>query len=104
MAGPKAYLRLFLAIACIVVSLAAMVNVFADNDDVLAKAKGIACPSGPCDLARVDRTPFAQTFDFRTTPSHAMHRFAPRPDSTPPQPVSTTPGPPPSPWLLCSLE
>jgi len=67
MAGPKAYLRLFLAIACIVVSLAAMVNVFADNDEVLAKAKGIACADGPCQLARVDRTPFAQTFDFRTT-------------------------------------
>ncbi len=76
MAGPKAYLRLFLAIACTVVSLAAMVNVFADNDDGLAKAKGIACPSGPCDLARVDRTPFAQTFDFRTTPGMVTIRCA----------------------------
>ena len=39
----KSYLRLFLAIACIVVSLAAMINVFADNDEVLAQAKAIAC-------------------------------------------------------------
>jgi len=76
MAGSKAYLRLLLAIACIVVSLASMVNVFADNADVLAKAKGIGCASGACDLARVDRTPFAQTFDFRTTPGMVTVRCA----------------------------
>jgi hypothetical protein len=76
MAGPKAYLRLFVAIACIAVSLAAMLNVFADNADVLAKAKGIACADGPCDLARLDRTPFAQTFDFRTTPGVITVRCA----------------------------
>jgi hypothetical protein len=76
MAGPKAYLRLFLAIACIVVSLAAMINVFADNAEVQAKAKGIACPTGPCDIARVDRNPFAQTFDFRTTPGMVTVRCA----------------------------
>jgi hypothetical protein len=76
MAQPKAYLRLFLAIACIVVSLAAMLNVFADNAEVLAKAKAIGCGNGPCDLARVDRTPFAQTFDFRTTPGVVTVRCA----------------------------
>jgi len=75
-AGPKAYLRLLLAIACIVVSLAAMINVFADNADVLAKAKEIACTKGACDVARVDRTPFAQTFDFRTTPGTVTVRCA----------------------------
>lgn len=69
MSSTKSYLRLFLAIACIVVSLAAMINVFGDNDEVLAKAKEIACaPKAACDLARMDRSPFAQTFDFRTTP------------------------------------
>lgn len=76
MAGPAAYLRLFVAIACIVVSLAAMVNVFADNADVLAKAKTIACAGGACDLARVDRTPFAQTYDFRTAPGMVTIRCA----------------------------
>jgi len=76
MAGPKAYLRLFVAIACVVVSVAAMINVFADNDDVLAKAKEIACAGTRCDLARVDRTPFAQTFDFRTTPGMVTIRCA----------------------------
>jgi hypothetical protein len=77
MSPVKSYARLFLAIACIVVSLAAMINVFGDNDEVLAKAKDTACPphvSGSngmrvaCDLARMDRSPFAQTFDFRSTP------------------------------------
>ena len=52
MAGPKAYLRLLLAIACIVVSLAAMINVFADNADVVNSAKGIACKTGACDILR----------------------------------------------------
>jgi len=69
MSQGKSYLRLFLAIACIVVSLAAMINVFSDNDEVLAQAKAIACaPKVACDLARMDRSPFAQTFDFRSTP------------------------------------
>jgi hypothetical protein len=75
-AGYKAYLRLFLAIACVVVSIAAMINVFADNGDVFAKAKDIACSKGACDLARVDRTPFAQTYEFRTTPGMVTIRCA----------------------------
>ena len=65
MSQGKSYLRLFLFIACIVVSLAAMINVFADNDEVLAQAKAIACaPKVACDHARTERSPFAQTFDF----------------------------------------
>jgi hypothetical protein len=63
----KAYVRLFLIVACLVISAAALVNVFADNADVLARARTIGCPKGTCDLARMDRTPFAQTFDFRAT-------------------------------------
>jgi hypothetical protein len=76
MAGPKAYFRLLLAIACIVVSLAAMINVFADNADVEAKAKDIACTRGACSIARVDRTPIAQTFEFRTTQGTVTIRCA----------------------------
>jgi hypothetical protein len=63
----KGWLRIFITTLCLVVSVAAMLNVFADNADVLAQAKGIACPSGPCDPSRGERTPFAQTFEFRTT-------------------------------------
>ena len=63
----KGWLRIFITTLCLVVSVAAMLNVFADNADVLAQAKGVACPSGSCDPARGDRTPFAQTFEFRTT-------------------------------------
>ncbi|HEX9295612.1 MAG TPA: hypothetical protein VF881_07250 [Polyangiaceae bacterium] len=77
MAGYKGYLRLFLAIACIAVSLAAMVNVFADNGEVLARAKETGCAAGAaCDLARMDRTPFAQTFDFRSKPGPVSVRCA----------------------------
>jgi hypothetical protein len=76
MAGPNAYVRFFVAIVCIVVSLAAMINVFADNAEVVSNAKGVACPTGPCDIARADRTPFAQTFDFRTTKGMVTVRCA----------------------------
>jgi hypothetical protein len=75
-AGYKAYFRLLLALACVVVSLAAMINVFADNGEVLAKAKVMACQKGSCDLARLDRTPFAQTYDFRTTAGTVTIRCA----------------------------
>jgi hypothetical protein len=63
----KPYLRAFLALACVVVSVAALINVFADNADLVARAKELACPKGPCQVTRVDRTPFAQTFDFHTS-------------------------------------
>src|SRR5258708_38556955 len=69
MSSTKSSARLFFAIACIVVSLAAMISVFGDNDEVQAKAKEIACaPNVACDLARMDRSPFAQTFDYPSTP------------------------------------
>ena len=62
----KSYARLFLAFACLVISVAALFNVFSDNDDVRAKAKDVGCTKA-CDLAEGDRTPFAQTFKFRST-------------------------------------
>ena len=37
----KSYARLFLAFACLVISVAALFNVFSDNDDVRAKAKDV---------------------------------------------------------------
>lgn len=69
MSPAKSYTRLFLAIMCLVVSASAILNVFGDNDEVLAQAKGVACaPKVACELARMDRSPFAQTFEFRSTP------------------------------------
>lgn len=67
MTAAKAYLRLAVVIACIVVSVAAMLNVFADNADVLANAKELGCPKATCTLTRMERTPFAQTFEFQST-------------------------------------
>jgi hypothetical protein len=63
----SSYLRLVLALACVVVSVAALINVFGDNADVLARAKEVGCQKASCELSRLDRTPFAQTFDFRAT-------------------------------------
>jgi hypothetical protein len=77
MSSGRSYARLALALACIVVSIAAMINVFGDNDDVMAKAKELACaPKVACALARVDRSPFAQTFDFHSTPGSVTVKCA----------------------------
>jgi hypothetical protein len=70
------YARLALAIACVVVSVAALLNVFANNDEVLAKAKQVACGDQSCSLTRMDRTPFAQTFELHTTRSAISVRCA----------------------------
>jgi hypothetical protein len=67
MSSAKSYLRAFVALACVVVSVAALINVYADNEDVIEKAKQIACVTKSCDLTRADRTPFSQTYDFRAS-------------------------------------
>jgi hypothetical protein len=76
MTAAKAYLKLALVLACIVVSVAAMLNVFADNADVLANAKALGCPKGACTLTRMERTPFAQTFEFQSTHGVAVVKCA----------------------------
>ena len=62
----RSYLKSFVVLTCVVVSIAGMVNVFSDNADVVAKAKEIGCPR-PCSLTRMERNPFAQTFEFQST-------------------------------------
>lgn len=62
---PRSRAALFLA--CIVLSVASLINVFGDNDDVQARAKMMACPAvAQCGLTHMARTPFAQTFDYTT--------------------------------------
>jgi hypothetical protein len=63
----RSYLKSFLILTCVVVSVAGMVNVFSDNADTVAKAKEIGCPRPVCNLTRMERTPFAQTFEFQST-------------------------------------
>jgi hypothetical protein len=65
MSSFKSYSRAFLVLACIVVSVSALVNVYSDNADVLEKAKAVACPDKSCSPVRLERSPFAQTYDFR---------------------------------------
>jgi hypothetical protein len=72
----RGYLRTFLAFLCVVISIAALINVFADNADVVARAKTLACPKGDCQLARGDRSPFAQTYDFRAASGTVTVRCA----------------------------
>lgn len=54
-------------VACLVLSTASLVNVFADNADVTARARLMGCAEpGPCGMTHMERSPFAQTFDFTT--------------------------------------
>jgi hypothetical protein len=63
----RSYLKSFLVLTCVVVSIAGLVNVFSDNADIVAKAKEIGCPRPLCTLTRMERSPFAQTFEFQST-------------------------------------
>jgi hypothetical protein len=63
----RSYLKSFVVLTCVVISVAGMVNVFSDNAEIVAKAKEIGCPRPVCNLTRMERTPFAQTFEFQST-------------------------------------
>jgi hypothetical protein len=64
----RQYLKSFIVLTCVVVSVAGMVNVFSDNADVEAKAKVIGCPRpGVCNQIRLERSVIAQTFHFQST-------------------------------------
>jgi len=67
MASGKTLIRYLLVVVCLVVSVASLVNVYGDNAEVEAKAKQLACTAGKaCGLTRLDRSPFAQTYEFHT--------------------------------------
>jgi hypothetical protein len=60
-----------IAILCVVVSALGVYNVASDNADVEHMAAGVAC-GGDASTCRaqktmMERTPFAQTFEFATT-------------------------------------
>jgi hypothetical protein len=66
-------LRFILSFLCIAGTIAAAYNVLCDNGDVEKMAEVTACgspppPGGNCrpQMTRMDRTPFAQTFEFGT--------------------------------------
>jgi hypothetical protein len=63
----RSYLKSFVVLTCVVVSVAGLVNVFSDNAEIEAKAKEIGCPRPACTTTRMERSPFAQTFDFQST-------------------------------------
>jgi hypothetical protein len=63
----RSYLRSFIVLSVVVASVLGLVNVLGDNADVVAKAKEIACPRPACSMTRMERNPFAQTFEFQST-------------------------------------
>jgi hypothetical protein len=61
---------------CIGVTIAGLLNVYGDNQDVVRKAESTACGGESCSvtMTRMGRTPFSQSFSFqtqRTTQKHA---------------------------------
>jgi hypothetical protein len=63
----RGYVRGLLTLLCVVVSVAALINVYGDNADVLKMAKELGCTNRACDVRSVERTPFSQTFGLNTT-------------------------------------
>ena len=55
---------------CVAISVAGLVNVMADNADVIRKANAVACgdlgPECKADMTRMERTPISQTFEIVT--------------------------------------
>ena len=63
----RSYLKSFVVLTCVVVSVAGLVNVFSDNAEIEAKAKEIGCPRPVCTRTSMERTPFAQSFEYQST-------------------------------------
>jgi hypothetical protein len=63
----RSYLKSFVVLTCVVISIAGLVNVFSDNADIVAMAKAMGCTGPVCNLTRMERNPFAQSFEFQST-------------------------------------
>lgn len=61
--------RTVLFAVCAGVTIAGLVNVYADNADVIARAESAACGSPKCSvqMTRMSRSPLEQSFTFQTS-------------------------------------
>jgi hypothetical protein len=68
MSSSRNLLRPIVFVLCIGVTIAGLINVYADNSDVVAKAQTIACGSSDCaiTMTSMGRTPISQSFTFQT--------------------------------------
>lgn len=67
MSDAKRFIRPVISITLIGASVLGLLNVYADNADVVRKAEAVACDQKPdctARLTRVDRSPLAQNFGF----------------------------------------
>jgi hypothetical protein len=65
----RTVIRVVILALVIAVTAASVLNVFADNRDVIAAAALVGCGSEGCaspEPTRIDRTPFGQSFEFVT--------------------------------------
>jgi hypothetical protein len=66
----RRYISAAVFLVCVVLSVAGMINVFADNADVIRMANEVACgdQGATCraQMTRMERTPFSQTFEIVT--------------------------------------
>ncbi len=67
MSDAKRFIRPLISATLIGASVLGLLNVYADNADVVRNAEGVACDQKPdctARLTRVDRSPLAQSFGF----------------------------------------
>ena len=62
----RVLLRIVLVALCLVITVASVVNVFVDNEEVRALAEKTACgkDAPTCAMTRMERTPLSQSFEF----------------------------------------
>ncbi len=67
-----AFVRPLLSTVLLVLSVLGLINVYADNTEQVLEAKALACEKCEAQIARLERTPFSQTFHVATKPGHEV--------------------------------
>lgn len=61
--------RTIFAVACLGATVGGLINVFADNTEIEAQARDVACGATPCSarITSMERTPFKQAFQLQVS-------------------------------------
>lgn len=67
-----AFVRPLLSAVLLILSVLGLINVYSDNTEQAEAAKALACDHCNAQIARLERTPFAQTFYVATKPGYEV--------------------------------
>lgn len=77
MASFRSVANAALTVTCLGLAALSVRNVYGDSSEVETLARQQAsCPEGHCQLSRVERSPFGQSFEFRQQGALVMVRCA----------------------------